>query len=888
MISEPTYFYLYCNFIQTKFINMNLEVQSKLQRLTVKLREDKLKSIAANEEKRQHAKRKCRIKAKERSQKKRQADAAQKLTSKNKERDVSVTVTVNLEHAKEHDKTVSHKIKPLKRKASNSSTKKNIKKSRKNGANAHTDMQRKKIKDRVQKHRASLSEEAVNIRREKDREYRRKRKEQKLDKPIIELPERQQRKKRKIWRRNSKAYRERQTVLIANTTQEINNDTINNDDVSDRKSARQKQRVTKRRSKIVKKLKTELDKKKHELSAAKNKIERYRKRLQRAKVSTRANLLTGSPSPATKIRKLTVGTKISPSIRKRLVFGELLATELRRKKMRSTICKQVISKVATSHMMIKYKMIGYAKRIVNYREFRKFVDYNSCTYDKRVVPTLMAREARRVATFLEDDENSRMCPGKRDGTKKFQKRILLNSLKELHSKYKIQYNSSMSYSSFLRLKPMWIVPPRLCDRETCMCSKHGNMQFVVEKLHRIKVLAEKNAEKVCAELCCNVASKECMYRECVKCQDKVIEHNLTQDELNENVAYFQWSRKTENRSIKGKDKLVTSTYKAVLNTSVTGLYSEFKLKIVPFMKHVYNMRHQYRSLKSKKDHLQQNEIVVQIDFSENYVCKFGEEAQSMHFGASKVQISLHTGVKYVVDSNGNTIVESFTTVSSCLDHGAHAIWAHLKPVLLSISVEHPEVNTMHIVSDGPTAQYKNRFNLWYISKMLPALCPNITQVSWNFSEAGHGKGPMDGVGGVLKRTADRHVCFGNDVGSVSDFVALLQTKTSIAITEISGVAVADMKKLLPDKVSAIPGILDVHQVTWTAEHPSVLFTRFLSCFDCKFDDDCTHYKLGKGSATFRTSTSSILLILVYRLHLETVKLKLYRNNKKSIFNYSNL
>jgi len=243
------------------------------------------------------------------------------------------------------------------------------------------------------------------------------------------------------------------------------------------------------------------------------------------------------------------------------------------------------------------------------------------------------------------------------------------------------------------------------------------------------------------------------------------------------------------------------------------------------------------------------------------ICKISEEAQAMHFGASKVRISLHTGVQYVHGPNETVAVESFATVSSCLDHGAHAIWAHLKPVLSAIHEKHPEVNTLHIVSDGPTSQYRNRFNLWYMSHIFPEMCPNMKNLTWNYSEAGHGKGPMDGVGGVLKRTADRHVSFGNDVGSISDFVTVLQKRTRIVITEIPVEDVTDMKKLLPVKVSTVPGILDLHQVTWTTEKSSVVFTRSLSCFECSFDSVCTHYKLGKGNTTFHTAAGCILSIL---------------------------
>ena len=69
-----------------------------------------------------------------------------------------------------------------------------------------------------------------------------------------------------------------------------------------------------------------------------------------------------------------------------------------------------------------------------------------------------------------------------------------------------------------------------------------------------------------------------------------------------------------------------------------------------------------------------NECLMHIDFSENYVCKMQNEVPSAHFGASKKQISLHTGVYYVGPDGEANIV---CTISESLQHGPVAIWAHL-------------------------------------------------------------------------------------------------------------------------------------------------------------------------------------------------------------------
>ena len=40
---------------------------------------------------------------------------------------------------------------------------------------------------------------------------------------------------------------------------------------------------------------------------------------------------------------------------------------------------------------------------------------------------------------------------------------------------------------------------------------------------------------------------------------------------------------------------------------------------------------------------------------------------------------------------------------------------------------------------------------------IPIILPNIKSLTWNYAEAGYGKGPMDAVGGVLKHSADNLV-----------------------------------------------------------------------------------------------------------------------------------
>lgn len=58
-------------------------------------------------------------------------------------------------------------------------------------------------------------------------------------------------------------------------------------------------------------------------------------------------------------------------------------------------------------------------------------------------------------------------------------------------------------------------------------------------------------------------------------------------------------------------------------------------------------------------------------------------------------------------------------------------------------------NKVTAVSDGAASYFKNRYQL-------NELCKSPMERSWVFSATGHGKGPCDGVGGVLKHLATKH------------------------------------------------------------------------------------------------------------------------------------
>lgn len=189
------------------------------------------------------------------------------------------------------------------------------------------------------------------------------------------------------------------------------------------------------------------------------------------------------------------------------------------------------------------------------------------------------------------------------------------------------------------------------------------------------------------------------------------------------------------------------------------------------------------------------------DFSENYCTKYETEVQAVHFGASKSQISLHTVVVYYTDGE-EIVARSFCTVSDNLAHQAYAIWAHLDPILDLLSLEFPQTKTVHFFSDSPSSQYRNRKNLYLLKKILPNHFPLHKFYTWNYSEPGHGKGAVDGIGGALKRRADELVLHGNDITKASHLVDAFKS-SKIKVIEIPSQNIQSMEKQIPSNIAPV-------------------------------------------------------------------------------------
>ena len=143
-----------------------------------------------------------------------------------------------------------------------------------------------------------------------------------------------------------------------------------------------------------------------------------------------------------------------------------------------------------------------------------------------------------------------------------------------------------------------------------------------------------------------------------------------------------------------------------------------------------------------------------MDFTENWMDSYPEEPQSVYY--AKEPVTLHPAVIHYRDVTSETKHHSLALVTNDRRHDTGAILAFLRVIARFIWENLPDtVKMLHYVLDSPSSQY------WNIS-IFSILCKHQQlfdglAATWTYFEAGHGKGPCDGIGATAKRNADNAV-----------------------------------------------------------------------------------------------------------------------------------
>ena len=219
-----------------------------------------------------------------------------------------------------------------------------------------------------------------------------------------------------------------------------------------------------------------------------------------------------------------------------------------------------------------------------------------------------------------------------------------------------------------------------------------------------------------------------------------------------------------------------------------------------------------------KKALKEREALIHVDFSESYKNKQQDETQSTYFGQSS--FSLFTATVYHLNSDRNLVKRPVAVVSESSSHLRIAALTCIDFVIKEVE-RHTDLTKIIMWSDGFAAQFRSRF----VFKLLANYRRDL-QLEWNYNEAHHGKGPMDGIGGTMKNVVFRQVKSGRVIINSDEEFSVAANKFVPSIATLF----QKEKDLLCNQSPPIPATLQIHKFVRSsrAEGGKIIDFYFLS------------------------------------------------------------
>ena len=170
---------------------------------------------------------------------------------------------------------------------------------------------------------------------------------------------------------------------------------------------------------------------------------------------------------------------------------------------------------------------------------------------------------------------------------------------------------------------------------------------------------------------------------------------------------------------------------------------------------------------------------------------------------------------------------------------------------------------------------KLEFNL--ITQYLPQCCTQLEDITYNFSEAGHGKSSADGIGGYLKKFADDQVKYGTDVSDFDSLLLILRSRVKLVYIDcVTEEEILKIDAILPNNFDLFLGTMKVHQYTWNKLQSNCILFNSLSCFDCFNENLCRHFSMERidyssNHKVKKTNKKLMQITKILRIHCKKLK-----------------
>lgn len=435
-----------------------------------------------------------------------------------------------------------------------------------------------------------------------------------------------------------------------------------------------------------------------------------------------------------------------------------------------------------------------------------------------------------IKDFFKSSQISRMMPGVNDtvvvrenGTKsKKQKHLMLMNLNEAYALFKTDYPQlKVGSSAFCDNRPPECqLLGSKGSHVVCVCIHHQNVKLMHQSFQKLN--PESNHKDQMKLLMCAEPNEKCHMLECDSCPplEDCVEKFIAFFDQNgvENIEYKSWLH-------------TDRTTLSMSNDSVEDFCSKYASKLNDLLKHDFISKKQSNYYENAKKNLKDDEVIVHLDFSENFSHLSQESVQSEYY--AQTQTTIHPIMVYY-KKDGKLEHKSYVVISDVLEHDSKFVRSMQLKIVPIIQALVPNVKKIHFWSDGAGSQYKNKFNFYYLSQYKEKF--NI-HVEWNFFATAHGKGVVDGIGAIIKRFLRNAIIKGQVINNAKEaYQVLLKyyknqlTKSDTShTTEPVFLSKAEISKIrLPNNqnLSSIEGTRSFHTVISSSEHRTLIFKPF--------------------------------------------------------------
>lgn len=309
---------------------------------------------------------------------------------------------------------------------------------------------------------------------------------------------------------------------------------------------------------------------------------------------------------------------------------------------------------------------------------------------------------------------------------------------------------------------------------------------------------------------CDSDQESCMLGKCELCAKSDL--SVKDFDSDKEVTFSQWNRVDNHIA------------KSIQSLSFDQAIEKWNSALSVTKKHIHRKRKQVKAYNDHKVNLKPREVLIHVDYSESYSNAQQDEIQSAYFG--KQNFSIFTSCSYYRDHEELKKVP-MSVISESNDHSRIAAFSCVITIVNELKRLVGPIERVILWSDGCASQFRSKFVFALLTHFEKGI-----NLEWHYNEAHHGKGPMDGVGGTIKRVVyglvkSRKVV----INSAEEFAV----EASKAVPSIKSIFLSQDDEILePSYVKNAPpikGTLDIHCVKRGYNEENVCFLEFFRLSD---------------------------------------------------------